>query len=117
MSVHPFTGGSHPTDVRITTRYSTGNWLQGVAGTVHEVGHALYEQGRNSKYDDLPVSRALSMGVHESQSLLWERMIFQVSTYVHVLYIQFRTGLEFVLIQFRCLYVILHVDVYDTSPT
>jgi carboxypeptidase Taq len=85
VSVHPFTGGSHPTDVRITTRYSTGNWLQGVAGTVHEVGHALYEQGRNPKYDDLPVSRALSMGVHESQSLLWERMIFQVSTYAHVL--------------------------------
>ena len=45
VSVHPFTGGSHPTDVRITTRYSTDNWLQGIAGTVHEVGHALYEQG------------------------------------------------------------------------
>eukprot|EP01041_Mallomonas_annulata_P007569 gene7569-15522_t len=77
VSVHPFTGGSHPNDVRITTRYSETNWLEGIAGTVHEVGHALYEQGRNSKYDDLPVSRALSMGVHESQSLFWERMIFQ----------------------------------------
>jgi carboxypeptidase Taq len=44
---------------------------------VHEVGHALYEQGRNPDYDNLPVSRALSMGVHESQSLLWERMVFQ----------------------------------------
>ena len=44
MSLHPFTGGPHPTDVRITTRYSNDNWLQGVAGTVHEVGHALYEQ-------------------------------------------------------------------------
>lgn len=77
VSVHPFTGGSHPTDVRITTRYSANNWLQGVAGTVHEVGHALYEQGRNPDYDNLPVSRALSMGVHESQSLFWERMVFQ----------------------------------------
>ena len=45
VSVHPFTGGSHPTDVRITTRYSENNWLEGIAGTIHEVGHALYEQG------------------------------------------------------------------------
>jgi len=57
VSLHPFTGGPHPTDVRITTRYSTTNWLEGVAGTVHEVGHALYEQGRNPNYDHLPVSR------------------------------------------------------------
>lgn len=77
VSVHPFTGGSHPSDVRITTRYSATNMLEGVGGTVHEVGHALYEQGRNAEYNDLPVSRALSMGVHESQSLLWERMVFQ----------------------------------------
>lgn len=77
VSVHPFTGGTHPTDVRITTRYSTANWLEGVGGTIHEVGHALYEQGRNQKHDNTPVTRALSMGVHESQSLFWERMIFQ----------------------------------------
>uniref|UniRef100_A0A7S1TXU1 Carboxypeptidase Taq n=2 Tax=Phaeomonas parva TaxID=124430 RepID=A0A7S1TXU1_9STRA len=80
VSSHPFTGGPHPTDVRITTRYSTGNWLEGIAGTVHETGHAMYEQGRlggDSEFADLPVSRALSMGVHESQSLLWERMVFQ----------------------------------------
>ena len=73
--------GSHPTDIRIATRYSTTNWLEGISGTVHEVGHGLYEQGRNEKYDLLPVSRALSMGVHESQSLFWERMIFQVCFY------------------------------------
>ena len=36
-SVHPFTGGSHPTDVRITTRYSTEKWMEGISGTVHEV--------------------------------------------------------------------------------
>ena len=38
-------------------------------------GHALYEQGRNLEHDGLPVNSALSMGVHESQSLLWERMV------------------------------------------
>lgn len=42
--------------------------MEGVAGTVHEVGHAMYEQGRpGGDMEDLPVSRALSMGVHESQ--------------------------------------------------
>jgi carboxypeptidase Taq len=61
----------------VINRYSTENWLEGIAGTIHEVGHGLYEQGRNSDWDDLPISRALSMGVHESQSLFWERMIFQ----------------------------------------
>lgn len=38
-------------------------------------GHALYEQGRDLSHDGLPVSEHLSMGVHESQSLLWERMV------------------------------------------
>jgi len=85
VSVHPFTGGSHPTDVRITTRYSDDNWLEGVAGAVHEGGHALYEQGRNPEQDNLPVSRALSMGIHESQSLFWERMVFQSAEFCEYL--------------------------------
>eukprot|EP00466_Bigelowiella_natans_P004101 jgi/Bigna1/57304/fgenesh1_pm.9_\ len=77
VSVHPFTGGVGPSDVRITTRYNEKNWMEGIGGTIHEVGHALYEQGRSQLQQDLPVSRALSMGVHESQSLLWERMVFK----------------------------------------
>jgi len=46
-------------------------------GAIHETGHALYEQNRNGSPEwlDQPVSAALSMGVHESQSLLWERMV------------------------------------------
>jgi len=77
VSVHPFTGGSHPSDVRITTRYTEDTLLDGIMGLVHETGHALYEQGRNPEHDGLPVSEALSMGIHESQSLLWERMVAQ----------------------------------------
>jgi len=77
VAVHPFTGGPAPTDVRITTRYSTGNPWEGVSGTVHEVGHALYEQGRNATYVDLPVADPLSMACHESQSLLWEFCVGQ----------------------------------------
>jgi len=76
VSTHPFTGGPHPTDVRITTRYSP-NLLEGLMGTIHETGHALYEQGRNAEHIDLPVGRALGMGIHESQSLFYERMVGQ----------------------------------------
>ncbi|KAL6771475.1 hypothetical protein ACKKBG_A26530 [Auxenochlorella protothecoides x Auxenochlorella symbiontica] len=75
VSVHPFTGGAHPTDVRMTTRFKKDSLLEGLTGTVHETGHALYEQGRNLEYDGLPVNEAAGMGVHESQSLLWERMV------------------------------------------
>jgi len=75
VSVHPFTGGAHSTDVRMTTRFKPDNVMEGLTGAIHETGHALYEQGRNLDYDGLPVNQALSMGVHESQSLLWERMV------------------------------------------
>ena len=77
-SLHPFTGGAHPTDVRITTRYDEKDFITGIMGLVHETGHALYEQNRPSgEYNNLPVSQALSMGIHESMSLLFERMLGQ----------------------------------------
>jgi carboxypeptidase Taq len=44
---------------------------------IHETGHALYEQGRPHELGDLPVTESLTMGIHESQSLFWERMIAQ----------------------------------------
>ncbi|KAF9584797.1 hypothetical protein BGW38_005133 [Lunasporangiospora selenospora] len=75
VSTHPFSMGIDPLDVRMTTRYRTDILQEGIAGTVHETGHSLYEQGRNKDYASLPVSMALSTGVHESQSLLWERMV------------------------------------------
>ncbi|SVC88229.1 uncharacterized protein METZ01_LOCUS341083, partial [marine metagenome] len=75
VSVHPFCGGGHPTDVRITTRYCSDSFIESIYAVIHETGHALYEQGRMDKYFDLPVSESLSMGIHESQSLFWERMI------------------------------------------
>ena len=74
VSVHPFTmslsGGQ---DVRITSRFSDDDWYQGLMGTVHEGGHAMYEQ--NLGESDLSIDSALSMGVHESQSLFWERHV------------------------------------------
>lgn len=76
-SVHPFCGGAGPTDVRITTRYNETAFVGSLMGMIHETGHALYEQGRDLAYADQPVSRPRSMGIHESQSLLWEKQVGQ----------------------------------------
>lgn len=77
VSVHPFCGGSHPTDVRITTRYNENDFVESLYAVIHETGHALYEQGRMLQFADQPVSESLTMAIHESQSLFWERMVAQ----------------------------------------
>ena len=77
VSVHPFCGGGDSTDVRITTRYRPDNFVESLYAVIHETGHGLYEQGRMPDAKDLPVSESLTMGIHESQSLFWERMIAQ----------------------------------------
>jgi carboxypeptidase Taq len=61
----------------MTTRFKEGDLTEGLTGAIHETGHALYEQGRNldGAWEGLPVNSALSMGIHESQSLFWERMV------------------------------------------
>lgn len=71
VSHHPFCGGV-PDDVRITTRYSDGNFVQSLMGVIHETGHAMYEQGLPKEWRSQPVGTALSAGTHESQSLLME---------------------------------------------
>lgn len=73
VSVHPFSSGIGKHDVRITSRFSTDEWYQGLAGSIHEAGHAMYEQ--NVGDSGLPIDGALSMGMHESQSLFWERHV------------------------------------------
>jgi carboxypeptidase Taq len=62
VSVHPFTGGSHPTDVRMTTRFKREDLTEGITGAIHETGHALYEQGRNMDHDGQPVNQASCAG-------------------------------------------------------
>ena len=73
VSVHPFTTSMSPKDVRITSRYRDDEWSQGLAGLVHECGHAMYEQNLLASATQL--DSALSMGTHESQSLFWERHV------------------------------------------
>lgn len=74
VSHHPFCGGV-PTDVRITTRYSTSDFLSALMGVLHETGHALYEQGLPKAWSHWPLGEARGMAIHESQSLFVEKQI------------------------------------------
>lgn len=74
-SLHPFSGGAGPTDVRLTTRFKENDISDSLFAVIHEANHGLYEQGRNlsQEWIGLPVNEAAGMAVHESMSLLGER--------------------------------------------
>lgn len=76
ISAHPFSTSLGPKDKRITTRFDELDPLSGVFGVMHEVGHSLYEAGL-SEIEDAPhpIAEYLSLGVHESQSRLWENQV------------------------------------------
>lgn len=74
-TAHPFTVGIGPGDVRITARYSTSFFGQGLFGAIHEAGHALYDAGLPAGHWGTPMGEAVSLGIHESQSRLWENMV------------------------------------------
>ena len=72
---HPFCAKFSLGDVRITTRVYKSDVARAFFATVHEAGHAIYEQGISSTLEGTPLGRGASAGVHESQSRLWENMI------------------------------------------
>jgi carboxypeptidase Taq len=75
LSTHPFTGGTAPSDVRLTTRVWE-DWLPAcLYATVHECGHGLYEQGHAKELWRTSVCGAPSLGLHESQSRFYENII------------------------------------------
>ena len=74
VSHHPFCGGV-PTDVRMTTRYRTDEFLTSLMGVLHETGHALYEQGLPKDLSHMAVGQARGMAMHESQSLFVEQQL------------------------------------------
>lgn len=76
ISAHPFSEGLAPGDTRMTTRYSDNRFTHALSGTMHETGHSLYEQGL-PKMENFgqPIAKYISLGVHESQSRLWENQV------------------------------------------
>jgi len=74
-SVHPFCTNFSQNDVRITTRWET-DWLPGALfGCLHEMGHSFYELDIDPKYEASPLAGGVSLGIHESQSRLWENLV------------------------------------------
>jgi carboxypeptidase Taq len=74
-SAHPFTTAIALGDVRVTTRIDEHNPFSAIYSTIHEAGHGLYEQGFDPAYEDTPIADAPSLGLHESQSRLWENVV------------------------------------------
>jgi carboxypeptidase Taq len=75
VTAHPFCTGIGPGDCRITTRFDEHELSDAFFGILHEVGHGLYEQGLDEAHHGTPMGEAVSLGVHESQSRLWENLV------------------------------------------
>lgn len=74
-TTHPFCTTLGPADVRLTTRYDLDDFTSSLFGVMHEAGHGLYEQGLPADDFGLPSGDAVSLGIHESQSRLWENHV------------------------------------------
>jgi carboxypeptidase Taq len=72
VTPHPFTSGLGPHDCRITTRYDEHFFSTAFFAILHEAGHGIYEQGLEPESFGLPPGETLSLGIHESQSRMWE---------------------------------------------
>ncbi len=74
-STHPFCSGTHCHDVRLTTRFHETNVNDALGSTMHESGHGIYEQGLLPDHIGTPMGDAVSLGIHESQSRMWENQV------------------------------------------
>ena len=74
-TVHPFATGLNRGDVRITTKYDEFDFRSAIFGTIHECGHAIYEQNVAEELTGTPLAGGASMGIHESQSLFYENFV------------------------------------------
>jgi carboxypeptidase Taq len=75
QAAHPFAQGLDPTDIRITTRYDPHDFGMAMFAALHEFGHGLYEAQIPRRLVRTPLGKPVSLGVHESQSRLWENMV------------------------------------------
>lgn len=85
-SEHPFTTEFWRGDVRITTHYMPRDIFSNLYSVAHEGGHALYELNINPDYDYTVVTHGATMGIHESQSRLFENLVGRSRAFVHYLY-------------------------------
>ncbi|MCO6430915.1 MAG: carboxypeptidase M32 [Deltaproteobacteria bacterium] len=86
VTAHPFASDMGPYDYRITTRYDETDFLSAVFSTLHETGHALYEMGLPKEYLGSACGRAISLGIHESQSRFWENCVGRSKPYARYLH-------------------------------
>ena len=89
LTTHPFMAGTRG-DARITTRIDRADPFNCLYSTIHETGHALYEQGLDPALEWQPAGNSVSMGVHESQSRLCENQIGRSAAYAEFLFPQMR---------------------------
>ena len=75
LSAHPFSSGSSTLDVRLTTRVDEQDVFSALSSSMHEGGHGMYEQGINPALNRTPLASGTSLGIHESQSRLWENQV------------------------------------------
>jgi carboxypeptidase Taq len=72
---HPFCAGVGPGDVRLTTRYNEHAFADAFFSILHEAGHGIYDQGLPAEHFGLPTGEYVSLGIHESQSRMWENQV------------------------------------------
>ncbi|MCB0323614.1 MAG: carboxypeptidase M32 [Bdellovibrionales bacterium] len=84
-TTHPFAASPGPGDFRITTRFRPADPLSSLYSTLHEAGHAFYERGLPASHRSSPLGQSVSLGIHESQSLLWEDVIGRSEAFLEFL--------------------------------
>ncbi len=87
---HPFCSGMGPHDCRLTTRYDEHFFPCALFGTLHEAGHGMYDQGLRPELFGLPPGMYVSLGIHESQSRMWENLVGRSRAFWQHFYPQFR---------------------------
>ncbi len=90
QTTHPFCTGFGPGDCRITTRYNPKAFHEAFFGVIHETGHGLYEQNLPAEHFGTPAGAYCSLGIHESQSRLWENMVARSRPFWQHFYPQLR---------------------------
>lgn len=86
IAAHPFCSGFGPGDCRLTTRYDEHHFPGAFFGTLHEAGHGIYEQGLDPEWYGTALGESASLGIHESQSRMWENLVGRSEPFWHFFY-------------------------------